>query len=182
MTLFITVLGIVQGVGYRPFAARLAERLGIRGSVRNSGGIVEIRASGDPETLDVYMKALSEECPPGAEVTSVTYVTEPDVSLPEGFSIIESHESEAHTPVLPADLPMCEACRTELYDPENRRYSYPFISCTDCGPRFSIMRNIPYDRETVTMDVFPMCGECAADDFLPLLRPAASAPAERPRV
>lgn len=163
MTLLITVLGIVQGVGYRPFAARLAERLGIRGTVRNSGGIVEIRAYGDPLILDRFMRLLSEECPSGAKVTSVTSVTEPDGDLPDGFSIVESHGSEEHTPVLPADLPMCDACRAELSDPENRRHSYPFISCTDCGPRFSIMRSIPYDRETVTMDVFPMCGECAAE-------------------
>lgn len=163
MTLFITVLGIVQGVGYRPFAARLAERLGIRGSVRNSGGIVEIRAAGEREALDRFMQALAEECPPGANVTSVTYVTEPDGDLPDGFTIVASRESEAHTPVLPADLPMCDACRAELCDPKNRRYAYPFISCTDCGPRFSIMKNIPYDRETVTMDVFAMCGECSAE-------------------
>ncbi len=163
MTLLITVLGIVQGVGYRPFTARLAERLGIRGSVRNTGGVVEIRAAGDRETLDRFILALSEECPRGARVTSVTVVKESDGDLPDGFTIIRSRENEEHTPVLPADLPMCDVCRAELYDPENRRYSYPFISCTDCGPRFSIMRSIPYDRETVTMDAFPMCGDCASE-------------------
>lgn len=163
MTLLITVLGIVQGVGYRPFTARLAERLGIRGSVRNTGGVVEIRAAGDRETLDTFIRLLSEECPRGARVTSVTVVKESDGDLPDGFTIIRSRENEEHTPVLPADLPMCDSCRAELYDPENRRYSYPFISCTDCGPRFSIMRSIPYDRETVTMDAFPMCGDCASE-------------------
>lgn len=161
MILLIKVLGLVQGVGYRPFVARLAEKLGISGSVRNSGGIVYILAAGSRDALESFTGSLSSECPPGADVAQVLTVPAPEgTEIPSGFQIIRSSEDAEHTPVLPPDLPMCGKCRSELYDPQNRRSGYPFISCVDCGPRYSIIRDIPYDRETITMDVFPMCPAC----------------------
>ena len=180
MIFLVTVLGIVQGVGYRPFVARLAQELGVTGTVRNSGGIVYIQAQGDQHSLDLFIKALSQRKPPGAEVTQV--LTEPysadkpsaEGSSTEGplsaessaepvfkdFRIIKSTGSSRYTPLLPADLPVCGTCLKELSDPQNRRFGYSFISCTDCGPRYSIMEAIPYDRDTITMNSFPMCPSC----------------------
>ena len=160
MTLLITVLGIVQGVGYRPFAARLAKEMGITGSVRNSGGIVHIEARGEESKLAAFSEALSSRCPPGAVVTEVLTERIPDTGRFEDFRIIPSGGNTEHTPILPPDLPVCPACLDELRDPRNRRHAYPFISCVDCGPRYSIIRKIPYDRDTITMDAFPMCPTC----------------------
>jgi len=184
MTLSITVLGLVQGVGYRPFVARLARELGIEGTVRNSGGIVHILARGDKPSLDLFTASLSTRCPSAANVTQVMAEQVDEISLVDEtapsattvqsedtanikphaiFSIIESESETTFTPVLPADLPMCEACGKELADPVNRRFSYPFISCVDCGPRYSIMKDIPYDRANITMDAFPLCPSCEAE-------------------
>ena len=185
MTLSITVLGLVQGVGYRPFVARLARELGIAGTVRNSGGIVLILARGDKPSLDIFVEALSSRCPSAANVTQVMAEPvdetvssadknaadqKPDASAQNQsfetnsiFTIIESESDTAFTPVLPADLPLCEACARELSDPANRRFAYPFISCVDCGPRYSIMKDIPYDRANITMSAFPLCPSCEAE-------------------
>ncbi len=160
MTLLVKVLGIVQGVGYRPFVARLAKELGITGTVRNSGGIVHILAQGDAASLDLFVWALSERCPPGADVRDVLTETVPDEQDYADFQIIESLPASSYTPVLPADLPVCAACRAELADPANRRFGYSFISCVDCGPRYSILEAIPYDRAAITMHEFPMCPAC----------------------
>jgi len=160
MTFLITVLGLVQGVGYRPFVARLADDLGITGTVQNSGGVVLIRACGSRESLDVFVQDLTRRAPTGASVKQVlTQLSAEDLVFAD-FQIIASTNNTEITPVLPADLPMCEACRLELFDPRNRRFGYPFISCVDCGPRYSIMKTIPYDRDTITMQNFPMCPAC----------------------
>ena len=167
MTLFVTVLGLVQGVGYRPFVARLAREMCITGTVQNSGGVVRIEATGTKEVLDRFINALSDRRPPGAVVTKV--LVKPGLAMSEepenhsDFRIIQSGENTEHIPLLPADLPMCETCGKELSDPRNRRFRYPFISCANCGPRYSIMNDLPYDRETSTMDVFPLCPSCKAE-------------------
>ena len=110
MILLIKVLGLVQGVGYRPFVARLAEKLGISGSVRNSGGIVYILAAGSRDALESFTGSLSSECPPGADVAQVLTVPAPEgTEIPSGFQIIRSSEDAEHTPVLPPDLPMTSA-------------------------------------------------------------------------
>ena len=160
MTLLVTVLGIVQGVGYRPFVTRLAKELGISGFVRNSGGIVQIHAQGNKSDVDAFVLALSHRKPPGAIVDQVLTETIPDDGGYEDFLIIESTDIIEHTPLLPTDLPMCEKCREELSDSGNRRFGYSFISCVDCGPRYSIMESIPYDRQTISMNTFPMCPTC----------------------
>ena len=160
MTILITVLGIVQGVGYRPFVARLAKETGITGTVQNSGGIVRIQACGDESFLNEFVQELMQQQPPGASVTQI--LTDPSPVELEflSFQIIESTEDAEYTPLLPPDLPLCDACRRELSDPDNRRFRHPFISCVDCGPRYSIMKTIPYDRQTSTMNDFKMCAAC----------------------
>lgn len=154
--------GLVQGVGYRPFVAELAEKLHLSGEVKNAGGIVTILADGEEGALEIFIQRLSSSAPPGAVVARVQ--CEPiQRKLPMGFRIAESEEQEEEERILPADLPVCADCERELADSANRRYRYPFISCVNCGPRFSIMRTVPYDRETITMDVFSMCPECAVE-------------------
>jgi len=160
MILLVTVLGIVQGVGYRPFVARLANETGITGTVQNNGGVVHIQAQGDEEQLKIFISALSASCPPGAQVTQVLTEISSGEQIFTHFRIIKSRISTQHTPILPTDLPMCPKCREELLDPGNRRFGYSFISCVDCGPRYSIMESIPYDRDTITMKSFPMCSAC----------------------
>jgi hydrogenase maturation protein HypF len=165
MTVLLTVFGIVQGVGYRPFVAGLAEEAGVSGFVRNCGGIVEIYASGDQERVRGFVGRLRKEAPDGAFVLRVDVKPVEDKHF-DGFRIAESGEKPAEfheTPLVPPDLPMCDACSRELDDPENRRYRYPFISCASCGPRYSIIRELPYDREHTTMQDFPMCGTCASE-------------------
>lgn len=158
----ITVTGLVQGVGYRPFVAELAEELHLSGEVKNAGGIVTILADGEEGALEMFIQRLSSSAPPGAAVALVQ--SEPvQQRLPAGFRIAESEEQQEEERILPADLPACADCERELADSADRRYRYPFISCVNCGPRFSIMKTVPYDRDTITMDVFPMCPECALD-------------------
>ena len=173
MTLLITVFGIVQGVGYRPFVARLAEELKVAGSILNCGGIVQIVADSPSDALlDQFIQRLRADQPAGADVIEIQTAVLPD-SHPDGFHIVQSSRAIQtdgmiaslipRHPLIPADLPLCETCRQELYDPRNRRYLYPFISCVACGPRYSIIKDLPYDRDTVTMDIFPMCPACATE-------------------
>lgn len=158
----ITILGVVQGVGYRPFVAALAEQLHIRGSVRNSGGVVRIDAFGDAEAMDNFICRLRSYAPPAARVDRVQAVPVNEDGTPPGdFGIVESEaENGADLPLLPADLPLCEACLEEMRNPEDRRYRYPFISCVNCGPRYSITEEVPYDRAHITMREFGMCPSC----------------------
>jgi len=163
MNCLVTVLGVVQGVGYRPFVARLATELGITGTVRNSGGTVQIIAQGDQPSIDRFVGALKEKRPPGADVTQVLVEKSVQEQPYTDFHIIKSTGITEHTPLLPTDLPMCETCREELLDPGNRRFGYSFISCVDCGPRYSIMEAIPYDRDTITMSTYLMCPSCTKE-------------------
>ncbi|MHB1484280.1 MAG: carbamoyltransferase HypF [Saccharofermentanales bacterium] len=166
MTESITVSGIVQGVGYRPFVARLADEMYIKGTVMNCDGIVLIVASAESKiALARFKDRLKSDQPAGAEVTEIQARVIPEQVF-EDFKIITSikKRSDEHTETLISpDLPVCEKCLKELYDPDNRRYLYPFISCVACGPRYSIIKDIPYDRDTITMDIFPMCPECEAE-------------------
>lgn len=165
MTVLFTVFGIVQGVGYRPFVAGLAEEAGVSGYVRNCGGVVEICASGEEAQIRSFAERLRNEAPEGAFVLRVEEKPAEEKRF-DGFRIAESGEKSAvshETPLVPPDLPMCDACGRELDDPANRRYRYPFISCASCGPRYSIIRDLPYDREQTTMREFPMCASCAEE-------------------
>ena len=165
----ITISGTVQGVGYRPFVARIATRLGIRGWVRNDLHGVQIRASAESAALQTFTRALQDEAPPAALVTAITAqpVTPATRDLPpagDDFTILASPETDgaASTSATP-DLALCDDCRRELLDPTNRRHEYPFINCTNCGPRYSILLELPYDRPHTTMRAFAMCPECSRE-------------------
>ena len=161
MKLEIIVLGMVQGVGYRPFVRTQAEKIGLDGLVRNRGGFVHIFASGDEPDLLAFLETLKTMSPPGAHIHDIRVrVREDNLALPKGFSIAPSSESSLFLPILPADIAICEQCAAELTSAEDRRYEYPFISCASCGPRYSIFRDIPYDRENIAMSVFEMCPSC----------------------
>ncbi len=165
MAWHVRVYGMVQGVGYRPFAAELAEELGISGKVKNAGGIVEITASGEPKAMEEFLRRLCISAPTGARVDRVE---KEEVELPDGldqsgFVIEESTAAEEPMRFLPPDLATCAECEKELFTPGNRRFHHPFISCALCGPRYSILKQVPYDRAHVTMDAFPMCETCAKE-------------------
>ncbi|MEQ9257672.1 MAG: carbamoyltransferase HypF [Roseovarius sp.] len=155
----IRVRGQVQGVGFRPFVWQLARRMGLRGEVLNDPEGVLIHACGD--NLDAFEAALSAEAPPLARVDAVESRPEPR-ALPEGFEIVASQGTGAETRVTP-DAATCPACLDEIRDPADRRYRYPFANCTHCGPRFTILRALPYDRGQTTMAPFTMCAQCAAE-------------------
>ncbi len=164
----ITIPGMVQGIGFRPFVAELAEDLGITGTVCNCGGIVtivcEVRST---EVLEEFQRRLRFSHPQGAEVGEIRIApidrktAEAMGFRADGFHIVESRgDLKGYTPKLPADISICEDCRKEMLDPSNRRHRYPFISCTLCGPRYSIIEKIPYDRDNITMKDFEMCPDC----------------------
>jgi hydrogenase maturation protein HypF len=155
----IEVRGVVQGVGFRPFVWRLAERHGVSGWVRNRGGVVEILAEGSEEALDGFCAAIGDEAPPLARIEDVRWVPARPGGF-VGFEVDESLDEGGGDRVVSPDVATCQACLAELLDPEDRRYRYPFINCTDCGPRFTIIEALPYDRERTSMRVFPMCEAC----------------------
>ncbi len=161
----ITVLGVVQGVGFRPFVVECARTLSIRGSVCNSGGVVRIEAYGTKEAMEELVHRLRSCAPPAARVDRVIVEKEREAGAePEDFLIVESEaENGADLPLIPPDLPICADCLAELKNPENRRFRYPFISCTACGPRYSILEAIPYDREHISMREYAMCPECGRE-------------------
>ena len=160
-----TIKGLVQGIGYRPWVAKLADELNIEGYVRNTGGIVTVVAAGEDDRLDELQRRLSQDVPTGGFVTSIDEeeLQEKDLKLPADhqFKIVESDSDVmANLPLIPADICTCDKCKEELLDSNNRRYLHPFISCTICGPRYSIIERLPYDRDTITMGDFKMCPEC----------------------
>ncbi|MDR3504736.1 MAG: carbamoyltransferase HypF [Acidocella sp.] len=155
----IVLGGVVQGVGFRPFVYRLAQQLGVAGWVRNSAGVVEICAAATPEVLDDFRTALLAEAPAAArpELRAVS----PGEFTGTGFTILDSTAGET-VQGLPPDLAPCPDCLAEMAAP-GRRHRYPFINCTQCGPRYSIIRALPYDRANTTMAEFPLCPACAAE-------------------
>lgn len=159
-TLRICVYGIVQGVGFRPFISRLADKHGILGSVANRGSYVEIFASGEDDELDAFKAGIEAEAPPRSAILKVTSRDISDKAPAyEDFQIIESTAERGDIFVSP-DIATCPECRRELFDSGNRRYMHPFINCTACGPRLTILDAMPYDRERTSMKEFPMCPEC----------------------
>lgn len=158
----IRVSGVVQSVGFRPFVYRLATRHGLGGGVRNCAGDVEIEVEGSPAAVTAFRRALEVEAPPLARIEGIA--TEPRAPLgTTGFAIRPSTDArDARQPISP-DVALCAACEAELWDPQNRRYRYPFITCTDCGPRFTVIEAMPYDRERTTMRVLPQCAECLGE-------------------
>lgn len=170
----IHVTGIVQGVGMRPFVYREAMAHGICGWVLNAGDGVHIEAHALAGALDAFVAALSEHAPAAARVERVDIADlEPggwSAADEQGFRIVASQDQTAHTTLVSPDIATCDDCLRELFDPADRRYHYPFINCTNCGPRFTIIRSLPYDRAATSMNCFPMCPECAAEYADPLDR------------
>ena len=170
----IHVTGIVQGVGMRPFVYREAMAHGICGWVLNAGDGVHIEAHACAEAVDGFVAALSEHAPAAARVERVDIADlEPggwSTADEQGFHIVASQDQTAHTTLVSPDIATCDDCLCELFDPADRRYHYPFINCTNCGPRFTIIRSLPYDRAATSMDRFPMCPACAAEYADPLDR------------
>lgn len=170
----IHVTGIVQGVGMRPFVYREAMAHGICGWVLNAGDGVHIEAHTSVEALDGFVAALSEHAPAAARVEHVELMDlalgDWDATSEQGFRIVASQDQTAHTTLVSPDIATCDDCLRELFDPADRRFHYPFINCTNCGPRFTIIRSLPYDRAATSMDCFPMCPECAAEYGDPLDR------------
>ncbi|WP_457550224.1 carbamoyltransferase HypF [Archaeoglobus sp.] len=153
----ITVRGIVQGVGFRPFVYRLAKSMNLKGYVKNTGtGCVEIVID---RNVDEFIRRLKEEKPPIAEIHKVEVEEISDLNFND-FVIEKSGGKKGGLSLPPPDVALCKFCLKELFDPKNRRYLYPFISCTDCGPRFSVAIKLPYDRENTTFNEFPLCDEC----------------------
>lgn len=157
----ITVKGIVQGVGFRPFVYRLAKQYLINGWVLNGIEGVFIHAEGESQLLDEFVLAISDNAPAAARVEEIELKEVPLEDF-ENFEIRFSDDTEAEkTTLVSPDLATCEDCTCELFDPEDRRYRYPFINCTNCGPRFTIIESLPYDRKATSMKDFPMCSACA---------------------
>lgn len=170
----IHVTGIVQGVGMRPFVYREAMAHGICGWVLNAGDGVHIEAHAPADALDAFVAALSEHAPAAARVEQVDIAdlgpSGWSAAGEQGFRIVASQDQTAHTTLVSPDIATCDDCLRELFDPADRRYHYPFINCTNCGPRFTIIRSLPYDRAATSMDCFPMCPKCAAEYADPLDR------------
>ncbi|MCQ2737068.1 MAG: carbamoyltransferase HypF, partial [archaeon] len=177
----ILVEGIVQGVGFRPFVYRIATELGLNGYVRNLGNVVEIIIQGNDEKINKFLDKLQNELPPIAKLNNLEIIelNEKDQEKNQeysnykdytDFTIKKSADSFSGVSVIPPDLAVCDNCLEEINDPNNRRYKHPFNACTDCGPRFTVIENVPYDREKTTMEDFPLCEDCEIEYKNPLDR------------
>ena len=163
----ILTQGIVQGVGFRPYVYRLATDLNLNGHVRNLGNVVEIIVEG--ENTQKFVERLPNELPPIAKINSME-VEEIDVKDYTDFEIIESGDSYSGISVIPPDIAICDKCLAEIRNPNDRRYKYAFNACTDCGPRFTVIESVPYDRIRTSMDEFPLCDDCLVEYKEPLNR------------
>lgn len=155
----VKVQGIVQGVGFRPFVYQLAHRLQLEGWVRNRADGVEAEIAGHPDDVQAFLRALPREAPPLARIVNIEATDRPFQSLGP-FQIVQSVDRESRATLISPDVCTCPDCLRELMDPKDRRYRYPFINCTHCGPRFTIIQDIPYDRSKTTMAAFRMCRLC----------------------
>ena len=163
----LRVTGTVQGVGYRPFVYRHAVDLGLTGWVRNDSAGVLIDVEGEAAVIDTLQRLLVDEAPPLARVTSVTSEVVDAGTSPRdaraGFEIVESDAAGAPSAPVSVDTATCVDCLAEVDDPADRRYRYPFTNCTNCGPRYTIVLSVPYDRPATTMAAFAMCAACLAE-------------------
>jgi hydrogenase maturation protein HypF len=165
----IHITGIVQGVGFRPFVYGLAKRYQLNGWVRNTSAGVDIEVDGSPDMLVAFRRALQDEAPPLARIDRLESSERPSNGF-QSFEIVHSQSlSDISQPISP-DVSICADCLGELFEPTDRRFRYPFINCTNCGPRFTIIKDIPYDRPQTTMAPFPMCPECRREYEDPLDR------------
>ncbi|MEM3627775.1 MAG: carbamoyltransferase HypF [Candidatus Bathyarchaeia archaeon] len=172
MRVKINVAGIVQGVGFRPFIYRIAVKNGLKGYVRNRGDAgVEILLEGSEENVEAFLRDLREKKPPLARIHEVVVKRLEGADAYETFTIYKSsEEAEFSGSVIPPDIAICDECLKELRDPADPRYNYFFITCTDCGPRYTIIKRLPYDRENTTMRDFYMCSFCQKEYKDPLNR------------
>ncbi len=162
MRLRMLVAGTVQGVGFRPFAYRLARRLGLDGWVANTTEGLIVEAEGTKENLDAFAERLIDEAPDSSHIERVARQTIPATGE-RGFHIRMSLTGGLRCPTVPSDLAICADCSRELSDPRDRRFRYPFLTCTRCGPRFSILTDLPYDRSRTTLNRFPLCTACLGE-------------------
>jgi hydrogenase maturation protein HypF len=166
----IHITGIVQGVGFRPFVYGLATRLGLLGWVCNTSAGVEIEIQGSEDSLRAFASALRDEKPPLARIDSLVVTEIQGADIYKTFEIRESAAIPGAFQPISADVALCADCERELFDPTDRRYLYPFINCTNCGPRFTIIKDLPYDRPQTTMGAFSLCPDCACEYHDPLDR------------
>ena len=164
------VNGIVQGVGFRPFVYRLAIRFGLKGFIRNTSSGVLIEVQGSASLLEVFSATLHSELPPLAKIVEMEEKWIAALVAEEAFVIGDSSRGDEVETLIPPDIALCADCRRELLDPANRRFRYPFINCTNCGPRYTIVRRIPYDRPFTSMQSFTLCPECQREYDDPLDR------------
>jgi hydrogenase maturation protein HypF len=159
-----TVTGVVQGVGFRPFVHRIATELGLTGFVGNDSGAVFLEVQGPGALIDEFRQRLGADSPPLAAISAVHVVDiDADTLCDSGFRIVDSQPVAGATTPIPPDIAVCNDCIAELFDSSDRRYRHPFVTCTNCGPRFTIIRALPYDRPATTMSAFAMCERCAAE-------------------
>lgn len=176
----LQVRGVVQGVGFRPFVYRVARAYGLAGWVLNAEAGVEIYLEGPPDALAAFVTALQREPPPAARVAEVIATPVPPEGLTD-FTIRESQRQDRPSVRVSPDLPVCARCLAELFDPADRRHGYPYINCTDCGPRYSIILGLPYDRPRTTMKDWPLCPDCAREYHDPADRRFHAQPVACPR-
>lgn len=167
--LHLDVRGVVQGVGFRPFVYRIAAENGLSGWVLNSSAGVSLEIEGSESALASFRLALAEELPPQARIDAIS-AREIQVCGETGFRILESRHGDSVSASIPADLAICPDCLAEMRNPSDRRYLYPFTNCTNCGPRYTIVKSLPYDRPLTTMESFRMCPDCAREYADPLNR------------
>lgn len=164
--LTVDVSGVVQGVGFRPTIKRLADEAGLGGWIQNRSGSVTMELVGPSGRVREFLHTLPRRIPPMAQLDQIVIRGEASVDSPsvEGtFDIIESARNDENRVVIPADLAMCPDCRREILDPANRRFGYPFTTCTNCGPRYTVVNSMPYDRVRTTLSAFPLCDECTRE-------------------
>jgi hydrogenase maturation protein HypF len=155
----VTVSGVVQGVGFRPFVYQLAQKNRLGGYVANTTAGVDIEIEGEAEQIETFLRDMHTRTPPLARVTQLEKQYLPPLAY-QDFIIRKSQADAARSVLISPDVCICEDCLREMNDPRDRRYHYPFINCTNCGPRYTIIDDIPYDRENTSMAVFPMCEQC----------------------
>ncbi|OAT71251.1 carbamoyltransferase HypF [Parageobacillus thermoglucosidasius] len=158
----ILIYGVVQGVGFRPFVFRTAKRWGLSGWVRNGESGVEIHVEGDAGSIQQFVREITERPPASAKIIHLE-IKDAAIQGAADFEILASMRHDRPTVHIPADLAVCSACLSELFDPVNRRYLYPYINCTDCGPRYTVIERLPYDRPYTAMRAWPMCPACSAE-------------------
>jgi hydrogenase maturation protein HypF len=160
----ILVQGIVQGVGFRPTVYRIANSLNLNGYIRNLGNIVEIIVEGNEEIINDFIENLKLNKPPISKISAlkVEWLLSYEIEFND-FKILKSSSKFSGSSVIPPDLATCDNCLEELLSPSDRRYEYSFTACTDCGPRFTVIKSVPYDRERTSMEEFSLCPECLAE-------------------